>query len=270
MRLPLAAGACGSPARAATLRVYAIDYALVRRTMRPHLAAGSCGSPGPGGDPAGLRHRLRSRASHDALAPHADACGYAGSGRRPCGSTPSTTLSCAARCARTSPPAPAARRVRAATLRVYAIDYALVRRTMRSHLTPTPAATPGPGGDPAGLRHRLRSRAPHDAPAPRRRLLRLAGSGRRPCGSAPSTTLSCVARCARTSRRRLRLRRVRAATLRVCAIDYALVRRTMRSHLAAGACGSPGRGATLRVYAIDYALVRRTMRSHLAAGACGS
>src|SRR4051794_34850844 len=67
-RLPLAVGACGPPVQAATLRVYAIDYALVRRCARtspPTPAA----TPGPGGDPAGLHLRLRSRASHDALAP---------------------------------------------------------------------------------------------------------------------------------------------------------------------------------------------------------
>ena len=58
MRSHLAAGACGSPVRAATLRVYAYVYALVRRTMRSHLA----------------RRRLR----------------LAGSRRRPCGSMPTS------------------------------------------------------------------------------------------------------------------------------------------------------------------------------------
>jgi hypothetical protein len=46
---------------------------------------------------------------------------------------------------------PAARRVQAVTLRVYAYAYALVRRTMRSHLTAGACGSPGPGGDPAGL-----------------------------------------------------------------------------------------------------------------------
>jgi hypothetical protein len=63
----------------------------VRRTMRSLLAAGACGSPGPGGDPTGLRLRLRSRAPHDALAPRRRHLRLAGSGRRPYGSTPAST-----------------------------------------------------------------------------------------------------------------------------------------------------------------------------------
>src|SRR4051794_2376643 len=163
MRLPLAVGACGSPVQAATLRVYAIDYALVRRTMRSHLTADARGYAGVRA--ATLRvytyvYALVRRTMRLPLA--AGACG--------------------------SP-------VQAATLRVYTYVYALVRRTMRSHLT----------ADACGY----------------------AGSGRRPCGSTPTSTLSCVARCA--------------------------------CPLAAGACGSPVQTASLRVYAIDYALVRRTM-----------
>jgi hypothetical protein len=91
-------------------------YALVRRTMRSPLSVSAYGSP---------------------------------AGRRPCGSAPPSTLSCAARCARLSPSAPTARR---------------------------------PGGDPAGLRHRLGSRALHDALASLRRAYG-SPAGRRPCGS---------------------------------------------------------------------------------------
>jgi hypothetical protein len=64
----------------------------VRRTIRSPLATGASGSPGQGGDPTGLRHRVRSRA---------------------------------------------------ATLRVYAIAYALVRRTMRSPLAGGASGSPG-------------------------------------------------------------------------------------------------------------------------------
>jgi len=87
---------------------------------------------------------------------------------------------------------PAARRVQAVTLRVYAYVYSLARRTMRSHLA--------------------------------RRRLRLAESRRRPCGSTPTPTLSCAARCARTSPPAPAARRVQAATLRVYAYVLSLPR----------------------------------------------
>src|SRR3954453_17149986 len=69
-------------------------------------------------DPAALRHCLRSRAMHDALASHRQRLRLAGPGRRPCG--------CAV--------------------------YALVRRrTMRSPLATGASGSPGQGGGPAGL-----------------------------------------------------------------------------------------------------------------------
>ena len=122
-------GRPGRKATAATLRL----YALVRRTMRSLHAGRRLRLAGPGGDPAGLRRRLRSRAPHDALTP-----------RRP---------------------APTARRPRRRPLQGSAAVYALVRRTMRSLHAGRRLRLAGPGGDPAGLRRRLRSRAPHDARA---------------------------------------------------------------------------------------------------------
>ncbi len=87
MRSHLAAGARGSPVRTATPAVYAYAYAyaLVRRTMRSHLAAGARGSPVRTATLAGLRLRLRSRASHDAFAPHRRRLRLAGSGGNPAG-----------------------------------------------------------------------------------------------------------------------------------------------------------------------------------------
>jgi hypothetical protein len=85
-------------------------HALVQSTMRLLLAAGAYGSPALATTLRVSAAVLRSRAKHDALASRCRRLRLAGPGGDPAGQRHRPTLSCKARCARFTPPAPTARR----------------------------------------------------------------------------------------------------------------------------------------------------------------